>query len=94
MRFPGLFLILSEFQQVEFLKFLVLPLKVHRRGKDLPCLRRYNINENADIITKVQDSFSEAHLNAYFSKPVLAFLFAWFSTNEVARAMAWAEWEK
>ena len=55
---------------------LVLPVFAHRRDKNLSYLADCE-KEGFEIVASVCDQWSEEKMDKFFSRPILAFMFAW-----------------
>ena len=66
---------------------MALPIFANRRDKGHHYLKRFE-TEAFKIVSDVCDLFSKKKLKAYFNKPVLAFLFVWFSKSKDGKAFA------
>lgn len=78
---------LSPEEQRQFHDQMVLPLFANRRDKGHDYLQRFD-KESFTIITDVCDNFSKSKLKTYFKKPVLSFLFVWFSQHKEGKEFA------
>lgn len=78
---------LSPEEQREFQDQLVLPIFANRRDKGHEYLQRFD-KEKFTVVTDVCDNFSKSKLKTYFDRPVLAFLFVWFSKSKEGKEFA------